>query len=170
MSKGITLDDERAIAAMVKELKQLEYGSMPGKKVVQAIDPKNLSLEHNRKALNAINFIKEKRDGTIKGKTYAEGSRQHQYLREDESVASPTVSLEGIFVTLLMDAYEERDVDTFDMLGSYLYASMPKDKQVLLNLKGKCVEIMCQINGEYKKYVRIKKVQKVLYLLTLRFI
>ena len=45
---------------MVKELKQLEYGPMPGKKVVEAIDSGTLSFDQNIKALNAINLINEK--------------------------------------------------------------------------------------------------------------
>ena len=104
-TKGIKLFGERAIAAIVKELKKLEYGPMPGKKVVEAVDPDSLSKEEKYRALNAINLIKEKRDGTIKGRTCADGSKQHRYLREDESVSSPTVSLESLFITFIVDAY-----------------------------------------------------------------
>ena len=70
-------------------------------------------------------------------------SKKNRYLREDESAYSPTVSLEGLFVTLVIDAYENRDVTTFDIPGAYLYAPHPSDKQVLLNLKGLFVDIMC---------------------------
>ena len=129
-SKGIKLFGERAVAAMTKELKQLEYGPMPGKKVIEAIDPDTLSFQQKRMALNAINLIKEKRDGTLKGRTCAEGSKQSQYLREDESVASPTVSLEGLFVTLVIDAYEGRYIATFNIPGVYLHALMPKEKKL----------------------------------------
>ena len=97
----------------------MEYGPIPGKKVVESIDPDTLSFEQKIKALNAINLIKEKRDGTIKGKTCADVSIQRQYLREDESVASPTVSLEGFFVTLVIDTYEGRDVTTFEIPGAF---------------------------------------------------
>ena len=107
--------------------------------------------------LNTINLIKEKRNGTIKGSTCAEGRKQRQYLREDESVSSPTVYLEGLFETLVIDAYEGRDVATFDIPGAYLHALMPKDKQVLLKLKGQFVDIMYEINGEYKKHIRYEK-------------
>ena len=54
-SKGIKLFGERAIAAIVKELKQLEYGPMPRKKFVEAIDPDTLSLLQKKRELNAIN-------------------------------------------------------------------------------------------------------------------
>ena len=153
---------------MTKELKQLEYGPMPGKKVIEAIDPDIISFQQKRMALNAINLIKEKRDGTLKGRTCADGSKQRQYLREGESVASPTVSLEGLFVTLVIYAYEGREIATFDIPGAYLHALMPKDKQVILKLKGQFVDIMCDINPEYKQHVRTERGHKVLYLLTLR--
>ena len=94
-------------------------------------------------------------------------SKKHRYLKEDESASSPTVCLEGLFVTLVIEAYENRDVTTFDIPGEYFYAPNPADKQVLLNLKGLFVDIMCQVNPEYKRCVRIKRDQKVLYLLTL---
>ena len=84
--KGIKLFGEREIAAIVKELKQLEYGPMPGKKVVEAVDPDSLSKEEKYRVLNTINLIKEKQDGTIKWRTCADGRKQHRYLREDESV------------------------------------------------------------------------------------
>ena len=47
---------------------------------------------------------------------------------------------------------------------------MPKYKQVILKLKGQFVDIMCEINWEYKKHVRYENGQKNLYLLTLQAI
>ena len=40
------------------------------------IDPDKLLVEQKRKALKAINLIKEKRFGLIKGRTVADGSKQ----------------------------------------------------------------------------------------------
>ena len=93
-TRGFKLFGERAVAAMIKELIQLEEGPMPIKKVVTTINPDTLSAEDKAKSLNAVNLIKQKRDGTIKGRTCADGSKQKVYLGKDESVASPTISLE----------------------------------------------------------------------------
>ena len=38
------------------------------------------------------------------------------------------VSLEGLFKMLVIDAYKEREVATFDIQRSYFHADMPKDK------------------------------------------
>ena len=61
-TRGFKLFGERAVADMIKELKQLEEGPMPGKKVVTAINPKTLSTEDKAKLLNAVNLIKQKKD------------------------------------------------------------------------------------------------------------
>ena len=52
---------------------------MLGKKFVTAINPDTLSAEDKEKSLNAVNLIKQKRYGTIKGRTCADGSEQKRY-------------------------------------------------------------------------------------------
>ena len=119
---------------------------MPGKKVVTAIDPDILSAEDKEKALNAMNLIKQKKDGTIKIRKCDDGIKKKRYLVKDESVASPSISLESLFTTLVVDAYEEHGIATFDIQGAYLHAEMPADKNVILKLRGRFVDIMCDIN------------------------
>ena len=46
---GLNLFVERVVACIMKELKQLEEGPMPGKKMVTKIDPDILSLENKSK-------------------------------------------------------------------------------------------------------------------------
>ena len=43
-------------------------------------------------------------------------------LKEGESLASPTVFLESLLSTLVIHAYEYRDVDNFDVPGEHLQA------------------------------------------------
>ena len=117
-----------------------------------------------------MNLIKEKRNGIIKGRNFANGSNQKIYLKELESVASTTVFLEGLFTTLVIDAYKGREVATFDVPGAYLHANTPKDKKVLLKLRGTFMDIMCQINQDQKKNMRYENGQKVLDILVLRTI
>jgi len=80
------------------------------------------------------------------------------------------VSLEALFATLAVDAHEGRDIATFDILGAYLHAEMPKGQTILLRLKRIFIDIMCEINPEYVKFIRCEKVQRVLYLRILRVI
>ena len=74
-------------------------------------------------------------------------------MKAEENFASPTASLESILTTLIIDAYEERDVAVTDVPGAYLHAEFPKEKKVILKLTGVFVDIMCSVNPEHSKYV-----------------
>ena len=57
--EGIQRWGDQAIAAIVKELKKLQEGAMPGKPVIEAIDPNKISEEDKRKCtLEAVTVIK----------------------------------------------------------------------------------------------------------------
>ena len=72
-------------------------------------------------------MIKEKRTGTIKGCTCANISKQRSnFLKDGEDFTSPTVSLEALFISFLIDAHEVRDVAAFDIPGAYLHAEIPE--------------------------------------------
>ena len=58
-------------AALMAEFTQLEDLS-----VYQSVDPPKLTREQRMAALRAINLIKEKRDGRLKGHTIADGRLQ----------------------------------------------------------------------------------------------
>lgn len=52
--------------------------------------------------------------------------------------------------TLVIDALEERDMGIFDVPGVYLQAEMPKEKNMLMKFREEFVDIMCDVNPEYK--------------------
>ena len=66
-------------------------------------------------------MIKEKRDGKIKGRACADGRKQRRCISKDE-VSSPTVQLESLIITLLIDAHDHCDEATTDVVGTYLLA------------------------------------------------
>jgi len=66
--KEIKQFGERAIAAMFKEYNQLNDLTVFGR-----VNPDTLTQEQKDNALWAINLIKEKRNGIIKGRTIADG-------------------------------------------------------------------------------------------------
>ena len=118
--KGFKEFGERAVTAMMKELIQLDKGAVPNKPVIKGIDYQSLTDDDKRKALDAINIIELKRDGKMKGRSCANGSKQRSYLTEYESVASPTVSLEGMMAILLIGVHEGREHISFDVPGAFL--------------------------------------------------
>ena len=123
---------------------------MPGKPVVEAVDPKTLTPDDIAKALEAVNLIKKKRSGVVKGRSCLNRSNQWKYLRENESIASPTCQLEALFLSLIIDVMEKSDVAVFDIPGAYLHAEIPEDKKVLMKLRDEFVDIMCTVNPEHK--------------------
>ena len=72
-------------------------------------------------------------------------------------------------MTLGIDIYEGRDMVVFDVPGAYLHALMPEDKNIIMLLRGRFVEIMCKVDPHYNEYVTVNsKGQKALYLKILR--
>ena len=57
-------------------------------------------------------------------------------LKQGETIYSPMVSLEALFTIIVIDTYDGRDVGTFDVIGEYFHAEIPKNKHFRLNLKG----------------------------------
>ena len=74
-----------------------------------------MTNSEKKKALPAVNLIKEKWNEELKGRPCVDGSEQRRYLKEGESCASTTVKLIYLLVTFLFDAYEGRDVGTYDI-------------------------------------------------------
>ena len=169
-NKGFKEYGERAVTAMMKELVQLDKGAIEGKPVIEAIDYESISKDERNKALDAVNLIELKRDGRLKGRSCANGSKQRSYLTEYDSVASPTVSLEGFFTTLLIGAYEEREHISFDVPGAFLQAEMPDDKLVLLRFRGRMADMLGEVNNEYYKHIKYENGKKVLYVKVIRAI
>jgi hypothetical protein len=96
--KGFKLYGERAVDAIMYEYKQ-----MVTKDVFISIDVHGLSNDQKRGALRVVNLIKHKRCGKIKGRTCADGSKESGYISKEET-SSPTVGLEALLTTLVIDA------------------------------------------------------------------
>ena len=74
---------------------------------------------NEEEGLRAINLIKEKRCGKIKGRTCADGSSQHKYVPREEA-SSPAIALESLMALLMINAHKGRDVGIFDIPATYL--------------------------------------------------
>jgi len=62
-------------------------------------------------------------------------------------------------------------VVTYDVSGAFLQPEMPKkDGKVLLKLKDIFVDIMCDVNPEYRETIVYENGKKTLYVLVLRSI
>ena len=153
---GIKKHGRKAEEALMNEFAQLEELN-----VYEPLDPNTISREQRKGALRAINLIKEKRCGRLKGRTVADGSTQKNLYDKSET-ASPTVATDAlIMVSIVTDAHEQRDVATADIAGAYLKAYM-KD-YVIMKFTGASVDILCNMNQKYVPFTAVKNGTKVLY-------
>jgi len=157
---GIKKHGQAAVDALLQKFCQLD-----SKNVFEPLDASTLTSSQKRESLRDVNLIKEKRSGKLKGCTCADGRSQRSKYTKEETT-SPTVSMDALMISLMIDAKERRDVATADVEGAYLHADM--EEFVLLKLVGKAVDIMCQVNPKYENFVVIENGKKVLYLQLLK--
>ena len=75
VKKGTETFGRTAAAAMINEFTQLDKGAIPGKPVSVPTDASTIADEEKHKALYAVNIIKDKRSGDVKGRICANGSK-----------------------------------------------------------------------------------------------
>jgi hypothetical protein len=157
MEAGIKRFGERGEIAVTKELDQFNKY-----KVFEPKHAYDLSEEDRKKALSSLIFLKEKKNGTIKARSCANGSTQREHVAKDEA-AAPTVGLDSVFITSTIDAKESRKVVTIDIPGAFLHAD--NEDYVIMKMVGTLAELMVKTNPKmYRQYVILEKGKSVLYL------
>jgi len=77
--------------------------------------------------MNSLFFVTEKRDGRIKGRTVADGSKQRLWINK-EDVSGPTVTVESVTVSAIIDAKEQREVTVLDIPNAFIQTNNEKLK------------------------------------------
>ena len=149
VKKGIQVFGEKAMESVLAENSQFD-----DKTIFRPLDKKDLTFDQCKNALNLITFMKKKRSGKLKTRACANGRKQRRFIKKKE-VSSPTIQLESLLLTLLVDASGGRDVATADIAGAYLMADM-KD-HAIVKLSGESAEIMCKVNEKYKEFLIYEK-------------
>jgi len=121
---------------------------------------RNLTKEQIRKTLRAISVIKEKRDDTLKGRTCAIGTPQRKYYDKNET-ASPTVHADSFMLTTAIEAKEKRKVGTGNIAGAFLHAL--EKYFTVIKFVNEQVDILCQTDEKYSKYITYEGKNKVIY-------
>ena len=98
--KGIKKFGNKGWAAASKELDQLHK-----RNCFSPIDVNELTPEEKAQAMEALMFLTEKYDATVKGRLVYNGKPTREWLSRDDS-ASPTAALESILLTAIIDAKE----------------------------------------------------------------
>ena len=100
------------------------------------------------------------------------GKPTRQYL-DREDTASPTVALESIMLTTIVDANEERDVMTVDLPNAFIQTELPEmkegDEKIIMKITGVLVDLMVEMDPEiYGPYVVYENGSKMIYVQVLR--
>ena len=127
-----------------------------GMDAVKMLSKKDITSDIYYNALSYLMFLKRKRNGKIKARGCADGRPQREFISKEES-SSPTVSIYALMISCAMDAIEGRKVVTCDIPGAFLQADWPEDIDCYLKFEGAMVDMLCDINPEYKNNVVINK-------------
>ncbi len=146
VKKGIELHGDSARAAIRDELAQMIKNG-----VFRPVHHHQLSEEQRKKILRSIMFLKLKRDGRLKARLVADGRLQAVFGTESE-VSSPTASAESVFVTLTIDAAEDREVALADIEGAYLEAYM--DEEVLMEVDADLADEIIKMMPQWSSFLR----------------
>ena len=92
----------------------------------------------------------------IKGRIVAGGHRQDKSLYEDKEISSPTVALTSVLTMAALAAKEGKHIMTLDHKAAYLNAAM-EGPTVEMLISPEVVEILCDIDVSYRKFIRADK-------------
>jgi hypothetical protein len=158
MKKGIKEFGEAGVDAVLAELQQLH-----DRKVLEPQLANELSRDEKLASLHYLMFLKKKRCGRIKGRGCADGRKQRIHTKKEDA-SSPTVAIEAVMLSCVIDAEEERDVATVDIPGAFM--QVDTDEIVRMRLHGKMAELLVHINPNmYQKYVVHENGKPVIYVL-----
>jgi hypothetical protein len=103
-------------------------------------------------------FLKQKRDGKIKGRTVAGGNKQRGYIPKEDA-SSPTVATESVLLSCIIDAEEGRDVAVIDIPNAFIQTRVEDEKDMaFIKIRGVLVDILVEIAPEvYGPYVTTDK-------------
>mmetsp|Transcript_36183 Transcript_36183/g.51179 ORF Transcript_36183/g.51179 Transcript_36183/m.51179 type:complete len:145 (+) Transcript_36183:2465-2899(+) len=88
---------------------------------------KDLTNAQKQEVLDSYIFLKEKRNGDIKGRTVAGGNKQRDFISKEDA-SSPTAATESVLLTCIVDAEEERDVVVIDIPNAFIQTSITDEK------------------------------------------
>ena len=103
-------------------------------------------------------FLKEKRDGTVKGRTVANGNKQRGYISKEDA-SSPTVASESVLLSCIIDSKEGRDVAVIDITNTFIQTRVEDEKDMaIIKIRGILVDILVDLAPDvYREFVTTDK-------------
>jgi hypothetical protein len=116
--RGLKEFGEDGAKAVINELKQLEFLD-----AIKPVHARHVTREQKMAVLRYLMYLKQKRCGRVKARGCADRRKQRIYKTKEET-SSPTVSIEALFLTSVIDAQEGRDVATVNIPGAFLHSDI----------------------------------------------
>ncbi len=158
MNTGIEKFKAKGEVGVTKELTQMHDMG-----VFCPIKVEALTYNERKKALSLLMFLKVKRDSLVKLHMCMDGHKQKDSTWSKQDTTLPTVAMESVFITAVVDAHKGRNVTYFDIQGAFLHADVKED--ITMVLKGRLVELMVRVMPNlYRKYITVvRKETAILY-------
>ncbi len=115
-----------AKAAVEAEAKQLNWRNS-----FRPVHWKDVDKERCMQIFELHVLMKKKRTGLIKAHKVAGGNKQRDFISK-ENASSPTVAMESVLLTSLVDAQENRDVTSVDIPNAFIQTVMENERTKLL--------------------------------------
>ena len=166
IKKGLTVFGKEGAEAVVSETKE----NLIGRDVIEPLQPKQVTRDIKKKALNYLMYLKRKRCGKVKGRGCADGRKQREYISKEES-SSPTVSTQALITTCVIDAIQNRCVATVDINGFFSTKSAPRQR-CWIRFEGAMADALIKLDPNtyrkccfkmYGKRVIYAKAKKAIY-------
>ena len=87
-----------------------------------------LTPSEKEKAQNALMFLTEKKDKSVKGRLVYNGKPTWDWLTREDSIC-PTAAQESIFMTAAIDAKENRVIMSADIPNEFIQAKLPEEEK-----------------------------------------
>ena len=145
---------DKGYAVVTSEMKQLHF--------CNTFRPKHwsklLKTQH-RAVLELHMFLKEKRDGSLKGRTVAGGNSKTTVPISKEDASSPTITTEAVLLSCIINAKEGRDVTVINIPNAFIQMRVEDEGDIaIIKICGVIVDILVQIAPDvYKSYVMTDK-------------
>jgi hypothetical protein len=103
-------------------------------------------------------FVKKKQSSQIKACKVAGGNTQRDFISK-ENTSSPTVAMESVLLTTLVDAQENHDVAIVDILNAFIQTVVEDDEdKVVMKIRGHIVDVLVKVAPKvYGPYVSTDK-------------
>jgi hypothetical protein len=133
---------------------QSQMNQLHFKKTFKPKHWQELSRVQRQTVLESHMFLKQKRDGKIKGRTVTGGNKQRDCISKEDA-SSPTVATESVFLSCIIDAEEERDVAVVDIPNAFVQTRVDNENDMaFIKIRGIIVDILVEIAPDvYKSYV-----------------